>query len=272
MKIKKQALLPYLYLIKGLQEQPDHISWIYPRKEYFRKLLGNKNVIKSILKKPLWKPLMDNPHINLENIQRVVEEYAKEAIEWDETEYHLNAPGEPHPEDPRPTGHIAFYYLVECVRQGVIPENKLYTLSRGFGDTIEHDGVLPMSKGFHEIMEDIREGRMTSEYYIENRKHLVVMEHRIPVRVIAEIALTDCFNIRDMFALSQKLRDNFCLVTKEEDDLLDPYKKSMPEDGLDRYDKVGIEIVGKADIRFRHNPRIAFKQNREISLSTSDRE
>ena len=70
-----------------------------------------------------------------------------------------------------------------------------------------------------------------------------------------------------MFGLSQKLRDNFCLLTKDEDDLLDPYKKSMPEDGLDRYDEVGIEIVGKADIRFRHNPRIAFKQNREISLS-----
>jgi len=269
MKIKKQALLPYLYLIKGLQEVPDHGAWIYPRKEYFRKLLGNKNVIKSILKKPLWKPLMDNPHVNLENIQRVVEEYAKEDVEWDETEYHLNDYGAPHPDDTLPNGHIAFYYLVECVRQGVIPENKLYTLSRGFGDTIHHDGVLPMSKGFHEIMEDIREGRMTSEYYIKNRKNLVVMEHRIPVRVIAEIALKDCFNIRDMFALSQKLRDNFCLLTKDEDDLLDPYKKSMPEDGLDRYDKVGIEIVGKADIKFRHNPRIAFKQGRQMKLWTA---
>ena len=65
---------------------------------------------------------------------------------------------------------------------------------------------------------------MTSEYYMKNRKNLVVMEHRIPVKVIAEIALKDCFNIRDMFALSQKLRDNFCLVTKEEDDLT-PIKK-----------------------------------------------
>ena len=267
MNIKKQELLPYLYLIKGLQEVPNHDAWLYPRKEYFKKLLGVNNVLNSTLNKSLWQPLMDNPNVNLDDIQRVVEEYASECIEWDETEYYLNDHGAPHPEDSRPSGHIAFYYLVECVRQEVIPEKKLYTLCRGFGDTIQHNGVLPMSKGFYDMMENIREGRMSIEYYMKNRKHLVVMEHRIPVRIIAEMALNDCLNLRDMFLLSQnKLKDNFCLVTKEEDNLLDPYKKSMPKDESDRYDKVGIEIVGKADIKYRHNPRIAFSQGRELSI------
>ena len=268
MKIKEKALLPYLYLLKGLQQVPDHGAWIYPRKEYFKKLLGNKNVINSTLNQPLWQPLMDNPSINLRDIQMVVDEYAKETVEWDDTEYYLNDHGTPHPDDKCPNGHKAFYYLVECVRQGVIPEKKLYTLSRGFADTIQHEDMLPMSRGFYEIMKDIQEGKMTTEYYQKNRKDLAIMEHRIPVKVIAEMALKQCHNIRDMFNLSLKLKDNFCLISKEEDKLLDPYKKSMPIDGSDRYDKVGIFIVGKADIKFRHNPRVAYKQGKEIILNS----
>ena len=265
-ELKTQSLIPYLHIIKSMQIEPSHDAWQYPRKEYFRKLLGEKNVVCSIFKKEHWGPLMDNPDVSLEDIKKSVEAYSLHPIEWDDSEVELNHPGDPHPNDTRPWGNLAFYYLVECVRKGVIPEKKLYTLSRGFGDTIEHNGLVPISKGFHDLMESIRDGEMTYEYYMQNRKHLVVMEHRIPVKVIAKQVYKTCLNVRDVYVHAQTLKDNFCLLTKEEDNLLKDYKDSLPKSG-DRYDEVGIDLVGWADIRYRHNPEMAIRKELKMEIA-----
>ena len=257
-EMKTQALIPYIYIIRSLQEQKRN-AWIYPRKEYFGKLLGKNAVVNSTMNKEHWGPLMDNPDFDIDDVKRAVESYCINPIEWDDTDYGLVDPGEPHPNDKNALANTAFYYLVECCRKGVIPMKKLFTLSRGFGDTIEHNGILPMSVGFRDLMESIRSGEMTEEYYLQNRKHLVVMEHRIPVKVIATQVL-ECLSVRDVYMHSLTLVDNFCLVIKEEDDLLAPYKDSMPEGDADRYDTVGLEIVGKSDIKYRHNPLSAMKR------------
>lgn len=266
--VKTQSLIPYLWIIKSMQQEPSHDAWQYPRKEYFRKMLGEKNVVSSIFRKEHWGPLHDNPEVDLEDIKKSVEAYSLNPIEWDDTEVELNEPGDPHPNDTRPWGNMAFYYLVECVRQGVIPKKKLFTLSRGFGDTIAHDGNLPISRGFHELMESIRNGEMSYEYYMKNRKDLVVMEHRIPVKVITQQVHDTCLNLRDVYVHAQTLKDNFCLLTKEEDNLLEDYKSSLPESG-DRYNEFGIKLVGKADIRYRHNPKSAMRRELEYRVEAA---
>ena len=256
--IKTQSLIPYLYIIRALQEKKKD-AWIYPRKEYFKKLLGKGVVVNSTMNKEHWGPLMDNPNVDLEDVKRAVESYVIGTVEWDDTDFELADPGESHPNDKSPLGNLAFYYLVECCRKGAIPMKKLFTLSRGFGDTIEHGGQLPISVGFKNLMDSIRDGEMTQEHYLQNRKNLVVMEHRIPVKVIATQVL-ECHSVRDVYMHARTLKDNFCLLTKDEDDLLSQYKDSLPEGDLDRYDTTGIEIIGKADIAYRHNPMSAMKR------------